>query len=396
MNLILRDDATLEAQKGITVSRGNALNIYAQSTGDRKGKLYAGCYLGPPGITVTCDDEKSGIGGCGTDKSGNITINGGDITACGGKNASGIGGGGAGVDGCTGGDGGTIEIGDEAEVYAYGGDKGGAGIGGGRRNGKGGAGGTIKIEGGTVEATNYYKGAAIGGGFNGGDGGDVTISGGVVTARAVYSDAQIIGHGYYSTNSSTLNLVRMHAYTLGGELIDGDEVIHTCRGNDDQYVQLKKCDHADDDEYCFNCDYGIIYYSYLDAQGEVCYLIGEENENVCNVVVNYTGYDAVKWTSGWYAVTENTSIEKSSITVEGDVHLILCDDAKLTAAVGITVNEGNTLTIYAGKQGKAGNAKDIRGSGMFYGGTKPEDYPCYAGIGGSEAKSAGTIKYLRR
>ena len=47
----------------------------------------------------------------------------------------------------------------------------------------------------------------------------------------------------------------------------------------------------------------------------------------------------------WYVVSEDTTIE-DRINVTGDVHLILCDGATLTAKHGIRVVEGNSLTIY--------------------------------------------------
>ncbi len=49
-------------------------------------------------------------------------------------------------------------------------------------------------------------------------------------------------------------------------------------------------------------------------------------------------HDTTTWNGGWHYVT-------------GDVHLILCDGAKLTASRGITVTSNDTtlnkLTIYA-------------------------------------------------
>ena len=57
------------------------------------------------------------------------------------------------------------------------------------------------------------------------------------------------------------------------------------------------------------------------------------------------------WLIGWYVVTENVEIS-GRITVSGSVSLILCDGAKLTADKGITVTEGNSLTIYAQSEGE--------------------------------------------
>ena len=123
------------------------------------------------------DACSAGIGGARDENGGNITINGGTLTATGGYAAAGIGGG-------MGGAGGTVTINDGTIIAAstannYGSS--GAGIGGGL-NGDGGA---VTITGGTVIANHYDMGsgdgAGIGGGF-GGDGGTVTITGGTVIA----------------------------------------------------------------------------------------------------------------------------------------------------------------------------------------------------------------------
>ncbi len=50
--------------------------------------------------------------------------------------------------------------------------------------------------------------------------------------------------------------------------------------------------------------------------------------------------------SGWYVVADDVTVG-SQITVSGDVHLVLCDGATLTASRGIVVRNGNSLTIYS-------------------------------------------------
>ena len=166
VNLILCDDCTLTASKGITVSVNNALNIYGQSAGT--GKLYAGCY---PHGGVAINEGYAAIGGnnsnCGT-----ITINGGSITANGGYE--------------------------------------GAGIGGGYKGG----GGTVIINGGNVIAKSDYEGAGIGGGGNG-NGGRVTINGGTVKAFGGLA-ASGIGIGYHGTNAA-LNVYGGNIEATGGD-----------------------------------------------------------------------------------------------------------------------------------------------------------------------------------
>ena len=76
VNLILCDSATLTATKGITVSEGDSLTVWAQSTGNNMGTLYAG---------TTTDEDSAGIGGDGNNRAcGTITVNGGEVTATGG------------------------------------------------------------------------------------------------------------------------------------------------------------------------------------------------------------------------------------------------------------------------------------------------------------------------
>ncbi len=178
VNLILCDGAVLTADKGITVLKGNTLNIYAQQDGT--GSLYA---YGNK-VTSYKYNNFSGIGGytyCQNGwtftETGSISIYGGNITATGGKEAAGIGGG-------TSSDGGNITI-YGGTINAAGGEKA-AGIGSGSNdsvflyNG-----GTIKILGGNITAVGgngIYGGAGIGGGSKC-DGGNITISGGTVNAR---------------------------------------------------------------------------------------------------------------------------------------------------------------------------------------------------------------------
>ena len=78
--------------------------------------------------------------------------------------------------------------------------------------------------------------------------------------------------------------------------------------------------------------------------------------------------------TGWYVVTEDVNA-KSRIKVNGDVNLVLCDGATLDAAgeqgsMGISVTEGNSLTIYS----QAGNTGKLI--------AKTDNINYFAGIGG--------------
>ncbi|MDD3363508.1 MAG: S-layer homology domain-containing protein [Syntrophomonas sp.] len=160
------------------------------------GGAAIGSWIGPCGnitinggtITAVVNGSGAGIGGSGygygSGDGGNITINGGTVTAQSWKEGAAIGGGRYAA-------GGNITI-NGGTVTASGGS--GAGIGGGYR----GAGGNIKITGGTVIANSNGagidgKGAGIGGGSHAAAG-DIIISGGTLTID-VHAAAGI-GTGY--------------------------------------------------------------------------------------------------------------------------------------------------------------------------------------------------------
>ena len=224
VSLILTDGCTLTAAKGIVVTDGNSLTIYAQS--ENGGTLNA------TGTTDDSGNASAGIGG-GTSSlaSGSITIHGGVINAAGGygKNmggsGAGIGGGGSGsIDG-DGGDSGAITIFDgvitavggeldyDKQIAAY---HSGAGIGGSSRNNSGGAGNLITIYGGTVTAKSqayHNSGAGIGGGAankKGGAGNSIAIYGGNITATSDRGDgiggAGIGGGGGNESGDGTITI----------------------------------------------------------------------------------------------------------------------------------------------------------------------------------------------
>ena len=87
--------------------------------------------------------------------------------------------------------------------------------------------------------------------------------------------------------------------------------------------------------------------------------------------------DQTELSDGWYAVTENTTID-SRITVNGNVDLILCDGAELTVPNGINVPGGKSLTIYG----------QIDGTGKLII-TSPESH--YAALGGGYGDGTGSI-----
>ena len=253
VNLILVDGCTLTAEKGIVVTTGNSLTIYAQSGGT--GTLNA------TGTTDSSNNASAGIGGSTTIfDSGSITIHGGVINATGGASrwysGAGIGGStpssgnggnsgtikiyggtitaesrgfsvGAGIGG--GGSGGTGNGGAGTNISIYGGNitamsysdnNGGAGIGGGSGQTNGGT-GNITIGGGTIHSTGGSLGAGIGGGSGGTQSGNgtVTISGGKVTAVGGNYAAGIGGGG--GTKSQYLTWIGgTGSVTITGGIVD--------------------------------------------------------------------------------------------------------------------------------------------------------------------------------
>ena len=133
-NLILGASMNVEAGIRLPDSSACSLTIWGQTGGS--GRLSAGTQTAP------APDHCAGIGGGNGDNhedGGTLTVNGGVITAAGGKWGAGIGGGNVGK-------GGKITI-NGVSVTAQGGSEG-AGIGGGDEC----DGGTVEITGGTVEA----------------------------------------------------------------------------------------------------------------------------------------------------------------------------------------------------------------------------------------------------
>lgn len=193
VNLILADGAVLNATKGIGVTADDSLTIYGQSEGT--GKLTAEAYWVYNSAAIGgTDDRDQNRNLCAH---GNITINGGKVTATGAGSAAGIGGG-EGAMGTSG----TIII-NGGTVTATGGSNA-AGIGGGYANTTNG--GAIIINGGTVTATGGSKAAGIGAGFSGA-GMKITITGGTVNATGGSDDTYGgagIGAGYSTAPDAAL------------------------------------------------------------------------------------------------------------------------------------------------------------------------------------------------
>ena len=260
-NLILADGKTLTASKGIEVSAGNTLNIYAQSEGDTAGKLFA-----------SADEYNAGIGSSDKINSGTVTINGGNVTVNGSYKSAGIGGGRYGAGGTVTINGGTVtanggqqgagigsgtgykapEMPSAGTVTIYNGTvtatggKYGAGIGGGSDA----QGGTVIIYDGTVNAYGGLGGSGIGGGADA-NGGDVTIHGGTVTAYGgdgYVSGAMGIGKGENFQNNGSLTVADTHG-VFGGESAEPTDIQTDYASTRWMYMIVKEVPHSHDFSY---------------------------------------------------------------------------------------------------------------------------------------------------
>ena len=110
--------------------------------------------------------------------------------------------------------------------------------------------------------------------------------------------------------------------------------------------------------------------SYLDENGD--------EQTADNVTVVESSMTA--WNGGWYVVNGAVTIG-DRVTVSGEVHLILADNASLTANNGINVAEDNSFSVYAQSVGE--NMGTLTATG--------QDDASIAGIGSEVGASCGTI-----
>ena len=425
VHLILADNASLTANDGINVAKGNSFSVYAQSDSENMGAL-----------TATGGGSTAGIGGGSQGSGGNITISGGSVTATGGHSAAGIG------NGKDSGSGGNIII-HGGTVKATGGTFA-AGIGGGNSSSNG----TITIHGGTVETIGGGSAAGIGGGYIG-SGGEITIHGGTVKAAGGSGAAGIGGGRMGSGGKITINGGNVtasdgeYAAGIGGGENGSGGSFTTGTDGHALIVASSISDKSQRKSWSgmiFEGDTGEVYGNptiqenieipsgktltvsknttltvnrgvTLTNNGKiinngkitnkgtitgsgtvegnkpflppppVSYRTCDENgqnwkKEECS---NYTVVDGstTAWSDGWYVVNSNVTID-NRVTVSGKVHLILADGASLTANGGINVAENNSFTVYA--QSVEKNMGTLTVTGGSYG----------AGIGGRNGDKNGS------
>ncbi len=110
----------------------------------------------------------------------------------------------------------------------------------------------------------------------------------------------------------------------------------------------------------------------------------ETGETKCVSVdsVNIVERADKEWTDGWYMVSGHTYVA-GRVSVKGAVYLILEDGAELVIPNGISVNQGNSLTIY-GQHEQTGTISSKASEG-------DSQYKGCARIGGDASKQAGTV-----
>ena len=439
----------------ITINSGTVIATGgSDAAGIGGGRYNNGGRITINGGTVTANGGYGGAGiGGGYSNGGIITINGGTVTATGGSNSAGIGGG-------FNGNGGTIII-SGGTVTANGGEYG-AGIGGGLNS----SGGVVTISGGIVTAVGGGDGAGIGGSGRGG-GGKIEISGGMVTAIGS-GGAGAIGKGSQSSDNGTLTITPLATVNAGSSEDDATDVSDSFSTSHPQkwasvFVledvqptgltlneteltmfagRTKKLKATISP---FNTKYRTVTWSTSDANvadvdekgtvttkgggtaiitattatggltascevtvevaPTISYIDAEGTLKNTNAYITLSSNSPLAaWNNEWYAVKENITIDER-ITVTGDVHLILCDGATLTASHGITTTDaalhiygqsaGTGALIANGGYNDAGIGGGYRSSGgsvTINGGRITARGGTYgAGIGGGDLEDGGSI-----
>lgn len=388
VNIVLFNNVTLTAHKGISVTGDNSLTIwqYEPEEGTVPGRL----------VVDEPDDYNAGIGNEKQGSGGSVIINGGTVNVTGGMLGTGIG---SGFQGS----GANVTI-NRGTVTVSGGFQG-AGIGGGVNS-------TVTINGGTVSATGSWRSAGIGDG-DGGNGGVITLDGtnealrpisvtsngynGAVTLAMLYKDGSgaFYPAGAVSDNSALAGKTLVPAlFTVtwkdeDGTVLETDENVPY--GTTPSYDGETPSKASDNDFSYFFAGWtpevtevvaDAVYTAKITAVPWMVPFI-DWNGDVQNLPPeSYTAItsETTELSSGWYVVRENISTW-NRLNVSGDVYMILCNGTTFYAHEGITVNQPNILTIFQQPEdGTLETGKLIVDS--------PEEY-C-AGIGG-RYNNAGTI-----
>ena len=414
-NLILADNArfTLNGDwehAGINVPPGCLLAIYGQSEGTGELNVTGGYY-------------SAGIGGNRGQSCGTVTINGGVVNVTGGNYGAAIGGGNGESGDPSIGAGGAVTV-NGGTVTAQGGNYG-AGIGGGYY----GNGGTVRVNGGAVTAIsgNDYSagigkgafGSAVNGTLTVGSGlavlagaseatstthtpdsvtGAVTLSGqkwfyiGAPSLKQTTSEIFVAYHEATPINVSLADTIiggsGTYTFTEKANLpswlsISGMSLVGTPPNTGSWTFSLTATD-ASDSSLTVDAEYTL----YVQVTGDVSVTFMGENgaprTETCTVVERtMTTLSDIGSSDGWFVVYNDVEFT-SSVTVSGDVKLVLLDSKTMTITedsdtshAGIVVTGSNSLTVY----GQSQNSGTLNATGGSIS----------AGIGGSYGQAGGTI-----
>ena len=353
VGLVLCDDCTMTLSKGIEVGSGSTLTIYGQS--QNTGALT---------VTGTGGDYKAGIGGGPTD-CGDVTINGGVITATGSDRGAAIG------------SGGTV------------------------------SGGTVTINGGSVTATNYNYGAGIGGCYSGNA--TVVINGGVISATGIGSglgaDGSTVSLGWNKITDSITSGSYLGTVTFADKMTDGTTTYDVGEWSDNEALADKTLYHAhtyglpawtwvgvESATAAFSCtecddeqelsatitsavttpstylETGIRTYTASVIYGGTKYMnsktatepklprdvhisyIGSDGETHETDAIRICGDETTLSSSTWYAVAHNVTLD-GRLACSGNVRIVLCDGYTLTVTEGIRAYTNNGLYVYGQSAG---------------------------------------------
>ena len=415
VNLVLVDDRELSVSgtrddvPGIDVSGSNRLTIYGQIKGTGQ-------------LTANGGERSAGIGG---GAGGYVTINGGTVIAQSANAGAGIGGG------------------SQAE------------------------GGIVAINGGTVTAMGGWGATGIGGGWGKG-GGTATICGGAVTAKAGMQGESDVS-GTVSISGGIFGMEPQDAWLAEKRMVvpnpdEATQADYPWAVVPSYTVTIGTLSHltaawTSGDGSVTNAVSGtsfgvpggsenvkVIFTAHRGWElvgGSAVELgtvtadidFGEESgyevPTVRRAAVKYIDADGVEQaksagefdvvteetrflTNGWYAVIEDVDIAaKTNITVQGDVHLILCDGASLTVTnapmhcAAVSVGTNATLAIYGQTEGTGrlttkggaygagiggGHTGDGCGAVVIHGGTiTATGGTSSAGIGGCYKNDGGSV-----
>ena len=211
-----------------------------------------------------------------------------------------------------------------------------------------------------------------------------TMPGKNVTVNAEFDAADVKDLSYASIN----NVSEVYRYT--GQVIDVGAVLKDAKGNAVQEsgynVTIKRNSNVVNEikepgEYTLSFTGKGEYKGFASVVFRIVTFEKYDGETLSPVSFpddNFTLVDGTttKMSTGYYVVNKNTEIG-SRIKVTGDVHLVLCKGTTLNATKGISVTDGNSLTIYC----EEGNTGKLIATNL-------DNY--YSGIGGDRKAVYGT------